>query len=82
MFLLAGLPPHLAHSDALLVLSCILKARHNDCIRINVTVFKKARTRAVWLRLSGGGLVYHLAIGCSCGLQTWPTLLQSLCNLD
>ena len=36
----------------------ILNARYHDCIRINVTVFKKVRTRAVWLRLSGGGLVF------------------------
>ena len=25
--------------------------------------------------------IYHPAIGCSCGLHTWPTLLQSVCNL-
>ena len=25
--------------------------------------------------------IYHPAIGCSCGLYTWPTLLQSLCNI-
>ena len=24
--------------------------------------------------------IYHPAIGCSCGLHTWPTLLQSLCK--
>ena len=24
--------------------------------------------------------IYHPAIGCSCGLHTWPTLLQSVCN--
>ena len=24
--------------------------------------------------------LYHPAIGCSCGLHTWPTLLQSVCN--
>ena len=24
--------------------------------------------------------IYHLAIGCSCELHTWPTLLQSVCN--
>ena len=23
---------------------------------------------------------YHPAIGCSCGLHTWPTLLQSVCK--
>ena len=26
--------------------------------------------------------IYHPAIGCSCGLHTWPTLLQSVCNID
>ena len=25
--------------------------------------------------------IYHPAIGCSCGLHTGPTLLQSVCNL-
>ena len=25
--------------------------------------------------------IYQPAIGCSCGLHTWPTLLQSLCKL-
>ena len=24
--------------------------------------------------------IYHPAIGSSCGLHTWPTLLQSVCN--
>ena len=24
--------------------------------------------------------IYHPAIGCSCGLHTWPTLLQSVCK--
>ena len=24
--------------------------------------------------------IYQPAIGCSCGLHTWPTLLQSLCK--
>ena len=24
--------------------------------------------------------IYHPANGCSCGLHTWPTLLQSVCN--
>ena len=24
--------------------------------------------------------IYHPAIGCSCGLHTWPILLQSVCN--
>ena len=57
MYLLTGLALHLPHSDVLLVLSCILNARYHDCIRINVTVFKKVQTRVVWLRLSGGGMV-------------------------
>ena len=26
--------------------------------------------------------IYHPAIECSCGLHTWPTLLQSVCNDD
>ena len=26
--------------------------------------------------------IYHPAIGCSCGLHTWPTLLQSVCNVQ
>ena len=26
--------------------------------------------------------IYQPAIGCSCGLHTWPTLLQSLCNVS
>ena len=25
--------------------------------------------------------IYHPAIGCSCGLQTWSTLLQSVCKI-
>ena len=24
--------------------------------------------------------IYHPAIECSCGLHTWPTLLQSVCK--
>ena len=26
--------------------------------------------------------IYHPAIGCSCGLHTWPTLLQSVCKVS
>ena len=25
--------------------------------------------------------IYHPATECSCGLHTWPTLLQSVCNI-
>ena len=25
--------------------------------------------------------IYHPAIECSCGLHTWPTLLQSVCKI-
>ena len=44
MYLLTGLAFafHLAHSDVILVLSCILKARYNDCIRITATVLRKS----------------------------------------
>ena len=63
-----------------------------SCLRINVTVFKKSEPGRYGYALVEVGWyfdlplmkrnIYHPAIGCSCGLHTWPTLCSRCVKFD